>query len=146
VRIPDDHAVLRVLLATESEIIGLELLEMVALQLVEDHGFGADDLAFRLLGSGCITSGFLLAVDRAGLHDYEVTTDPVYLQVHGLAEQLQPVHGIFARFSVLFDFVLDPFQQEVEFPVDGEQRVVIGNIRRGGCRTGRCKTAWVMLR
>jgi hypothetical protein len=90
------------------------------LQVVEDHGFGAGDLGLGSLGAGCIASGFLFAVSHASLHDRKVTTDPVDLHVHGLAEQLQPIHRVIARFSVLFDLVLDPFQQEVEFPVEGE--------------------------
>jgi hypothetical protein len=97
------------------------------------------DLGLGSLGAGCIASGFLFAVIHASLHDREVTTDPVDLHIHGLAEQLQPIHRILARFPTLFDFVLDLFEQQIQFVVELEQGVVIGNIRRGRCRTGRCK-------
>jgi hypothetical protein len=41
-------------------------------------------------------------------------TFKAHFHVHGLAEQFQPVHGLFARFPALFDLVFDPFEQQIE--------------------------------
>jgi hypothetical protein len=66
----------------------------------------------------------------AHLHYSEVAADTIYLDVHGLTEQFEPVHGFLARFPALFDLVFDLFHEKVEFLVDIEQGVVVGNSGR----------------
>jgi hypothetical protein len=81
---------------------------------------------FGAPGAIGVAGRFVLAVGDAALHGCAIAADPIDLQVNGPTKQLESIHRVLARFPVLFDLILDPFQDEVELPYQrSSQRVRI---------------------
>jgi hypothetical protein len=58
---------------------------------------------------------------RAGLHLREVASNPVDLHVHGLRIEREAIHGFCAGFAMFIDFVLNLFEEKIEFFIEFEK-------------------------
>src|ERR1700751_2352818 len=113
----DLDTVLGILVALQSKFVAFDLLEVVAGQVVENHGLGLLDLALRPPGTSSISCRLPLAVFGSRLHDTEKSADPIDLYIHRLTEKLEALHCFGAGLPLLFDLVLDLVEQSIQFAV-----------------------------
>jgi hypothetical protein len=108
----------------QSKFMTLDLLEVVAGKIVENHGLGPLDLVLRPFSTNSVSCRLLLAVLGARLHDPEKSADPIDLYIYRLTEQLKPLHRFGAGLPLLFDLILNLVEQRIEFAVKLKQRMI----------------------
>ena len=127
----DPDGILRVLLATESELLALHLGGLTTLKEVHDKVFGLLDLVLGNPAARRKPESFALAVRCPGLHDADKTANAVDLVAEHIADLLESVLALLARLAGLLEFVLNAIEENVHLTVDLEQRMFHGDDGNG---------------